>query len=183
MGKETAKSPYIRYIDAKAARLTEQDNIRHWKAQQEALRDALRLNMTDGEALPAEMAADLCFAMSQVASGHEHQLLTPQRLRGSPGQSFTETECIIEAVRYIRAAKAKIIKDHRPIITVNEAFGGEEMVRRRTIQTWSQKFTSVQPLDVKTELIEPLMMACGRIYARYYGTRAPERGKSGPRIG
>ena len=139
--------------------------------------------MTDGKALPAEMAADLCFAMSEIVSGHEHPLVMPLRFRGSPGQSFTETECIKEAVRYIRAAKAKIIKDHRPIITVNEAFGGEEMVRRRTIQTWSQKFTSVQPLDVKTELIEPLMMACGRIYARYYGTRAPERGKLGPRVG
>lgn len=177
MANKPDKSPHRKYIDAKAERLTTQATIRHWKAQQEALRDALRLNMTDGEALPAEMAADLWSAMSEVASGHEHPLVMPLRFRGSPGQSFTETECIVEAVRYIRAAKAKIIKDHRPIISVNEAFGGEEMVRRRTIQTWSQKFASVQPLDVKTELIEPLMMACGRIYARYYGTRAPERGR------
>ena len=55
MANKPDKSPHIKYIDAKAERLTTQANIRHWKAEQKALKDALRLNMTDGYALPAEL--------------------------------------------------------------------------------------------------------------------------------
>ena len=61
--------------------------------------------MTDGEALPAEMAADLWSAMSEVASGR-----APARdataLQGLAGSVIYRNECI-EAVRYIRAARRR----------------------------------------------------------------------------
>ncbi len=137
-----SETPYDRYLDAKVERLDKaKESEKGRKQTQAAMAEALREHATNKRSLPEEMAADLCFAMRDVAEGFENPLFQPVRGRGSQGRQPTENSCIEDAVRYLRAVEASIIDDKHPVKTVHEAYGGSDIwggggLARRTILQW-----------------------------------------------
>lgn len=168
-----------RYLDEKAKRL--RGGPESTRALQEALAEYLVWYAEEvSRRTPAlhqlpkfdsEIAAELGFALREIASGHDHPLFRPIRGRGALPVSHSVRSAQLDAVAYVRACRLGVIADPTPLDTVASSFG----VQPGTAKGWTQKYrlddASITGAD--PELIEAKMRFSGRHYVGLPGADSP----------
>ena len=123
------------------------------------------------EDFPKEVAHFLHILIGDAVNGHIHESF--RDLASGSGRSsavYGEREAIATAVRYIQAAKLRVIGDPAPIKTVQGWFG----VTRSTVQGWSRsekadliaEFFPEVDADSRAEVIVSMAQRAGEKYSR-----------------
>jgi hypothetical protein len=129
------------------------------------------------------MAAELAFAMRDVVGGVVNELFTPiAGGTGKGGRTPTEKSCIEDAVRYRRAVGKGWINDRHPIITILDAFGGDNPmsggVARRTVQSWmrEEEFKAIKVTKSTVNNLCAFLNFSGRHYQQNFTKKARSEG-------
>ncbi len=122
--------------------------------------------------IPIGIVSELANALRIVESGHVHPLFLPVEYgrEGRPSRELLENQEIRTAVRYRMAVELKNIADRAPIKSIHEAFGGEAVLSRRTVQTWMKEFNDqVKPLPaMPSDLAKSYLVLAGILYQRQF---------------
>jgi hypothetical protein len=170
-------------IDKKTPQQKQEKSLEARGRIQAAMERALMACARGEVPLPPEMAADLAFAMRDVVGGVANELFTPiAGGTGGGGRTPNEKSCIEDAVRYRRAVGKGWINDRHPIITILDAFGGDNPmsggVSRRTVQSWmrEEEFKAIKATKSIVNNLFGFLNFSGRHYQQNYTKKARSEG-------